>query len=261
MSSEQSQRLTLSIVLGVGLVLELWLWSRSVWVYPDQARLLSRALDWLETGRLSATGKATTNGFREPAGLLQLVVGVPLRVWPHVLAPGLLVLISHVAALAVLLPTLARLLDWRCATAFAAVFWLAPRRLYLSTYVWEPNYLFLLAALHLWATARLREEARVWPSFVLGLSIVSGPQFHLSGLTLLFATALLWLRRHVRLHCLGFTGGGLVAALPAVPWLTLQLTEERSTLNGATSLCRRSPEASRRCSTGCVCRPPTSVDD
>lgn len=226
--NDSRARSWLIAVFVVGAVLQLWLWWRSVWIYWDQAALYGQALDWLETGKLGALGKSMSGGLRGPAGLLQILVGAPLLVWPTARASSLVVVVFHFAGGLLLVRVLSRLLSPRFALSFLLVYWLAPWRLYLGSFVWEPNYLFLPAAAHLWACAHLRRVSslaegsryRIFAvSAGLGAVVSVAPQLHPSGIVLAALTLLLWWKRAISPTWQGLGSGLGLGALPAMPAL------------------------------------------
>ena len=102
---------------------------------------------------------------------------------------------------------------------FAVLYWLNPWRLYFSAFLWNPNWLFLPAAVHLWSAWRaaragaLRRLVRCtsWRS-------ASAFQLHASFVLLAFASALLLWRRRMRLHWPARRLAALVSAAALVPW-------------------------------------------
>ena len=63
-----------------------------------------------------------------------------------------------------------------------------------------------------------RERARFWPSFLHVAALGIAFQIHASCLLLAVASVLLGWRRYFRVHWPGALLGGLLAAVPLVPW-------------------------------------------
>lgn len=166
---------------------------------------------------MSPVGVASSGGGTVPGCLLQLLVGVPLQMWRDYRAPGLAVVLAHLLAVAVLIGTLGRALGLRFLTLFLAVYWLSPWRTYHSGFLWNPNFLFLPAALHLGCTWQLRKEKRVLPSAVLAAAIVLAMQLHASFLILAVASAILIWRKLTQLHWRGALLGCAVGSLTLIP--------------------------------------------
>jgi hypothetical protein len=98
------------------------------------------------------------------------------------------------------------------------LYWLSPWRIYHSGFLWNPNYLFLFGALHLWSARRLQRERDAWASFVHGLAPVLAFQLHASAALLFGASFVLYLRRCLFPAWRALIGGALVGAIPLVPW-------------------------------------------
>ncbi len=206
-------------VFLLGLTLQVWLWSRA-WLYWDQIALLKLGMKLALDGEIASFAKVMSGGGAIPGSLLQFLVGGPLALWFDFRSPGLVVLLFHLGAGLVLWRLIGRALGSRFALIYLAVYWLSPWRLYHSGFIWEPNYLLLPAALHLWATWRQRHEASLPASVLLGLVLVSAPQIHASGLLLILLTAFLLLRRVAQVHWPGIAVGGMVATVPLLPAAT-----------------------------------------
>ncbi|MDX1502082.1 MAG: hypothetical protein R3325_06945 [Thermoanaerobaculia bacterium] len=210
-------------VFALGAALGLWLWARPVWIYRDQVELYTLGMELVRGGSPAAFGKLMTGDYALPGALLQLLVGLPLALWRDFRAPTLLLQATHLAAGALLLATVRRRYGWRPAALFGMVFWLGPWRLFHSGYLWESNFLFLPAAVHLWVSDALRRRPRVGPSLALGALLTATPQVHGSALILLFATAWLAWRRHLRPHWPAAAAGALLGGLTLWPTLVAWL--------------------------------------
>ncbi len=200
-----------------GLALSLLLASRAQYG-GDQLNLLGRGWLWAERGIFLPFGNPLSNGGVSPGSVTTFLVGLPLFVVRDHRAPIALVILFHVLAYWLLDRTLARILAPRERFLFAVVYWLNPWRLYLSGFLWNPNYLCLPAALHFATAWRMREQARFWPSFAHVLAVGVALQLHPSAILLAFASLLLLWRRSLRLSFSGVAAGGAVVLLSLVPW-------------------------------------------
>lgn len=216
LSHRSAARLVL-IFFGIGLAISLWMVARSQ-VGGDQLNLLARGWLLAEDGRWISYGNPMSTGGKAPGGITSLLVGLPLMLWRDHRAPTLVILLCHVLAYLILDRTLRRILSPGERVLLAVLFWLNPWRMYFSAFLWNPNYLFLFGATHLWACLEQRERARFLPSFLLGAGLVLAFQVHASFLLLAVASFLLWLRRYFRVHWTGLILGGTLAALPLIPW-------------------------------------------
>jgi hypothetical protein len=149
--------------------------------------------------------------------VLQSLVGLPLALWYDYRAATAVIGLFHLVAGVLVWRTVAAVAGERLAAWCLAVLWLSPWRLYHSGHVWEPGYMLLPAAAHLWACARLRDTARIGASFLLGLIVALGIQVHLSTAILVGLTGLLVWRRKIHVRPFGVLGGAVLGLVPALP--------------------------------------------
>lgn len=202
---------------ALGLALSLWMVARSQ-VAGDQLNLLARGWLLAEEGRWISYGNPMSTGGKAPGGITSVLVGLPLFLWKDHRAPTLVVLLFHVLAYLLLDGTLKRILSPRERVLLALLYWLNPWRLYFSAFLWNPNYLFLFGAIHLWSCLVQRERPQFWPSFLHGVGLALAFQIHASFLLIFVASVLLWLRGYFKPHWIGGFLGGVLAALPLIPW-------------------------------------------
>jgi hypothetical protein len=205
------------LIFALGLALAVLMVIRSQ-VGGDQLNLLARGWLLAARGQFIPYGNPMSTGGKAPGGITTVLVGLPLMLWRDHRAPTVLVLLFHVAAYWLLDGSLKRWLAPRERVLLGLLYWLNPWQLFFATFLWNPNYLFLFGALHLWSALAQRDRARFWPSFLHAGGLVIAFQIHPSCLLLVVASALLWLRRFFRVHWPGLILGGLTAALPLIPW-------------------------------------------
>ncbi len=213
-----SPRVVLGAVAIIGALLQALLWSRQ-WVYGDQYALLLPAMDLLSTGEWPAFAKTMSGNGRIPGALLPLLIAGPLEAWPDYRAPALLSGLTHVVAAILLAVCVGRALGARFAAAYLAIYWLSPWRLYHAGFLWEPAYVFLPAALHLFCSFQLRERPHVGWSMLLGLLLAATLQLHGSFLVLVLLTVALVARRLIRIDWRGAALGLATGCLTLVPTL------------------------------------------
>ena len=230
-SEGRQDRLT-RIVFLIGLLLSVWLWSRSQ-VAGDQLNLLARG--WLLTaeGQWVPYGLPTSAGGKAPGAFTSLLVGLPLAIWPHHRAPTLVILGCHLIVYLLLDRMLHRNLGSTARLLFAVVYWLNPWRLYHASFLWNPNYLLPLGGLSLWLFYRQKDRPRLFESFLLLASIGLAAQVHASVAALAIVAMLLWWRGYFRLHW-----GGVILALAMVgvfliPWAQAVLQDPSLLPQGA----------------------------
>jgi hypothetical protein len=213
--AEASRVVWALVAVGLGLAVLLLMRSQ---VGGDQLNLLARGWLLAAEGKWISYGNPMSTGGKAPGGITSLLVGLPLLVWRDHRAPSVLILLFHVLAFSVLDGTLKRVLSPRERVLLCVFYWLNPWQLYFASFLWNPNYLFLFGAIHLWSAFVQREQARFWPSFLHAAGLVLALQIHASFLLLAVASFLLWLRRYVRVHWGGLVAGAVLAGLPLIPW-------------------------------------------
>lgn len=185
----------------------------------DQLNLLARGWRLYDAGEWIPYGNPMSTGGKAPGGVTSLLVGLPFFLWQDHRAPTLLILLTHVLAYLLLDRTLRTVLLPAERVGLALLYWLNPWRIYFSAFLWNPNYLFLLGAVHLWSTMAQRAERRFLPSFLHAAALVLAFQIHASFLLLAVASFLLWWRKAFKLHWPAAILGALLATIPLVPWL------------------------------------------
>jgi len=204
-------------LFAVGLLIAVLMLARSQ-VGGDQLNLLARGWLLADEGRWISYGNPMSTGGKAPGGITSVLVGLPLMVWRDHRAPSVLILLCHVLAYWLLDRTLKRILSPRERVLLAVFYWLNPWQLYFASFLWNPNYLYLFGAVHLWSTLDQRERGRLWPSFLHAAGLALAFQIHASFLLLAVASLLLWLRGYFRIHWGGAIAGGVLASLPLIPW-------------------------------------------
>jgi hypothetical protein len=184
----------------------------------DQLNLLARGWLLAVRGRMVWFGNPLSTGGNAPGGVTTLLVGLPLFLWRHHRAATALVALSHLGAYLLLDRTLAAAVSLRERLLFAVLYWLSPWQLYFSGFLWNPNYLFLAAAVHLATAFRMRREAHAGAALLHVATLLLALQIHPSCLLLGVASALLWWRGYLRVHWAGALAGAALGALPLLPW-------------------------------------------
>jgi len=215
------------LIFLAGLVVSLAMVFRSQ-VEGDTLNMLARGWRFAFAGEWLQYGLPTSAGGKSPGGLLSLLVGMPLLLWPDFRAPALVVWLLGVAGYLILDRIVVRVLGPSSRLAFAALYWLSPWRIYFTSFLWNPNYMFFFGALHLWVAYSLRRTRRFWPSLVLVLIVGMTVQLHMSAMVLAAMFLMLWWRGLVKLSWSGVATGALLTAASLVPWL--QLIVERPEL-------------------------------
>lgn len=206
----------LALLLALGTLFQVWLASRAG-IHGDQYVFLDMALDFHESGVIKPVSKAMSGGGSIPGGFLQLLVGLPLKVWYDYRAPAIVLVAFHLFAGLLAALTVRGAVGEGPALVFTVLWWLSPWRVYHSAFLWEPNYLFLPAAIHLWACCRLSHSKGALASIVLAATLVLTFQIHGSFLYLVVFTAVLLMRRAMKLQWEGVLLGAVIGSLTLVP--------------------------------------------
>ncbi len=181
--------------------------------------LLARGWYLADEGRLIPYGNPGSGGGVAPGPATSVLVGLPLLVWRDPRAPVVLILAFHFLAFLLLDRVVRQCLCRRERLLFALLYGLSPTRLYFSGFLWNPSYLFLAGAVHMWTAYRQRGEARFLDSFLHVLVVGLAFQVHASTIILAFASLALFLRGGMKLHWPGAIAGAVAAGLTLVPYL------------------------------------------
>lgn len=207
-------------------------------VTGDQFELLARGWLMVQEGTWIHYGSPTSTGGFNPGSLTSLLVAVPLYVVMDHRAPIVLIVILHIVAFLILDRTMSEALSPRARLLFAVLYWLNPGRVYFSGFLWNPNYLPVLGALHLFTAWRQRDEPSAAFSFLHVLAAGLAFQIHASFLLLIAATVALVMGRMFRLHIGGALAGAAASAVLLTPWI-LAVAEDPSILPGSSGFLGR----------------------
>jgi hypothetical protein len=215
-------------VFALGAVLQVFLWVRASDAFPqipqlrtglaaDQVGLLNMGWEFANTRRCRPTAKTMSGGGSIPGCFLQLLVGGPLILWHDGRAPSLVVEAAHFAAGLLLAGTLAKAMGAQFTAIYLLIFWLSPQRLFHSGFIWDPALMVFPAAVHLWSCWKSRDQAGPAASFALGMLLLLAPQTHASFMVLWVLTAILVLRRLIKIDWRGLFGGGIIGFVTLIP--------------------------------------------
>ena len=210
----------LAVMFAVGLASGLVMLFRSQ-TGGDQANLLVGGWVLYTEGWWQPYGNPMSGGGFEPGGLTSLLVGLPLFVSESFRSVNALILLTHVVAYLLLDRVVRDALGPRERLLLALLYWLNPWRAYFSAHLWNPNYLYLVGAVHLWTAWKQRRGGRFRASFLHVFAIGCAFQLHGSFLILAIASGLMWWRRYLRVHWGGAVAGAAVVIASLVPWMRL----------------------------------------
>ena len=185
----------------------------------DQLELLARGWLLAERGELVPWGNPLSSGGLAPGPATSWAVGLPLEIWRDHRAPAAAIWLLHLGALLVLDRALRPALTPIERTAYLVLWTVVPWRLEASGFVWNPNYLFAVGAIHLASAEASRERPSFAATFLHVATLGVAAQLHPSVLLLGVLSALLWWRGLVRPSWSGFAAGVAVSAVALLPWL------------------------------------------
>jgi hypothetical protein len=185
----------------------------------DQYYLLVRGWMLVSEGWLVPFGNHMSAGGFQPGPATSLFVGLPLFFWEDHRAINLSILLTHLVAYWLLDRTLRDTLGARGRLLLCLLYWFNPWRMYFSAHLWNPNWVFLFGALHLWTANKMRQKPRFGYTLLHVFAIGVVFELHASFLILALASALLYWRGYIRVHWPAAVAGGVLALVPMIPWV------------------------------------------
>lgn len=209
----------------VAVALSAFLVARSQ-IWGDQWNLLRRGWELAANGHLVPYGNPTSRiGGYEPGPATSLLVGLPLMVWHDYRAPALFVALTHLLAWWLVDRVMRNVLSPRERLFLFVLYAVGPWRIFFSGFVWNPNFLFLVGAIHLATSWVSRERPSFVASAIQVVAIGIGFQLHISAAMLGLATLILAYRGVVKLSWLGVGAGVAIVAASFAPWVVAALAD------------------------------------
>jgi hypothetical protein len=184
----------------------------------DQAQLLNLGWQLAHNRVWLPHGMTTSAGGFSPGGFAGVLVAAPLYLWNDYRAPALFILMCHAGAFLLLVRTLKPALTQLGQYLLLVLLWLSPWHLYFAAHVWDANYMFVFAVLHLVTAQRMARQPEIWTTaahvLLLGLSL----QVHTSGFILCVLSLLLFVSGRLKVSWAGFVIGTTACLASLVPW-------------------------------------------
>jgi hypothetical protein len=184
----------------------------------DQAQLLNLGWQladrhiWLPHGMITSAG-----GF-SPGGFSGVLIAAPLYLWHDYRAPALFILICHAGAFLLLVKMLKPALTEPGRYLLLVLLWLSPWHLYFAAHIWDANFMYVFAVLHLVTAQRMARQRELGTTaahiLLLGLSL----QIHTSGFILCVLSLLLFASGRLKVSYTGFLIGTAACMASLVPW-------------------------------------------
>jgi hypothetical protein len=191
----------------------------------DQTQMLYKGYMGAYNGSWSSFGNAASVVGNVPGSAISMAVGVPVMIYDSPWSPMLFLIFTHFLSYLLLDNVIKDVFKSDIRLAFLVVYWLNPWFLF-ENILYNPSYLFLFSALHLWSAYKQREKSSFAYSFVHVLSIGLALQFHYSWLILSIISLYLLFRKMVKVNWYGVFFGVLVVALSLVPYAIEFLNNE-----------------------------------
>lgn len=228
MSPSRARLLWWTTFVG-GLGLSVFMASRSQ-VGGDQQLLLDLGWHFMK-GDWLPYGMPTSAGGRSPGGLMGLIIGAPMSLWPDYRAPILLTIFLHAAAFLLLVQTLGRGVTSEGRWLLLIFLWLNPWRMYFSAHLWNANLMFPIGVVHLVTAWSMRSRPVAWATFLHAAAVGLAFQVHTSFAILAILSLVLFATRMIRVHWAGFVAAVVLCAAALLPWV-LAIVESPDLLPG-----------------------------
>lgn len=223
-------RLLWWLVFAAGLGVSLLMALRSQ-LGGDQYLLLDLGWRLLARGEWLPYGMPTSAGGRSPGGLMSLIIALPLYLWRDYRAPALMTAALHAGAFLLLAQALKPALTVNGRWLLLLLVWCNPWRIYFSAHLWNANFMFVAAVLHLATAQRMAKHRGVWATGSHVVLIALAMQVHTSAAVLAILSLLLVWKRMIQVHWGGFALGVAIGVAAYVPWL-LTVTDDPNLMPG-----------------------------
>lgn len=193
----------------------------------DVSQMLDRGILYYQEGVLLPYGPASTSGSSGfvPGSFLSWAVAWPMKIYFSPYSSLILLALLHLLAFFLLRSLLRPWISPEALLLFLYLFWLNPYRM-VQVFLWNPGYMVLVSALHLWSCYHLhrRNKSFFW-SLLLVLSLFLGLQVHISVAILVFATLILWLQGKIQFSWPGVFVASLIGLLSLLPFIQLSFEQ------------------------------------
>lgn len=199
-----------------------FLYAQNQILTGDQTQMLYKGYlgayqdTWLSYGNAaSAVGNV-------PGSLSTWLIGLPLLVWDSPWSPMVLLIALRILSLVLLDNVIKTMMPEKdnalMRLLFLALYWLNPWFLYDSL-LYNPSYLCLFAAMHLWSASKMRLTKSFGYTFIHVLSIGLAMQLHYSWPILAVISVYLFYRQLGHVSWVGAIAAVLVLLLSLIPYL------------------------------------------
>jgi len=184
----------------------------------DQVQMLNLGWQLSHNHRWISHGMITSAGGFSPGGFAGLLIAAPLMLWNDYRAPALFILLLNAGAFLLLVRALRAALTPFGVQLLLVLGWLSPWHLYFAAHVWDPNFMFVFAVLHLVTAQRMAQYKETGTTAAHVLLIGLGLQVHTSVAILCILSAVLFFTGRLKVCWTGCAIGMGVCGASLVPW-------------------------------------------
>ena len=219
------------IPLFIGGVLLSVLMFKTLMFHSDNIQIMDKATRLIQTGQWTHYGNLATKVGSIPGSFLTAVTAWPMMLYYSPYAAMAVILLFHILSFYFLQKTANQILltpnllntqpsqqnRGLVSLLLVIFYWLNPWRVEQSE-LYNPGYLFLFAALHLWTTQKMQEK-NFWLTLVHVLTVGFCFQVHFSFLILAFVSCILFLTGQLKVNWKGFSAGVFLILLSLTPYI------------------------------------------
>ncbi|GAL24192.1 hypothetical protein JCM19239_3895 [Vibrio variabilis] len=210
---------SLGFFVGLGFC---FLYAQNQILTGDQTQMLYKGYLGVYQGTWLNFGNAASAVGNVPGSLSTWLIGGPLLIWDSPWSPMVLLFAIRVVSLYLLDSVIKDTFEGEyCKLArllFLALYWLNPWFLYDSM-LYNPSYLCLFAAMHLWSAMKMRDHKSFGYTFIHVLSIGLAMQLHYSWPILAVISAYLLYRKMGHVSWIGAIVAVIVLVASLIPYL------------------------------------------
>ena len=206
----------------VGVVLSV-LMLKTLRLHTDNTQLMDKSLRLLLTGEWTHFGNTATKVGNIPGTFLTFITSLPMAVYFSAWSAGFVILVFHLGSYFLLRKSIGQIFDNNAVSLAQAtillsvVYWLNPWRVE-QVELYNPGFIFLFAAGHLYTSLRMTEK-NFWLTFFHVLIVGFCFQVHFSFLVLALVSLFLFLRQQIKVSWPGFVSGTVVVLMSLLPFV------------------------------------------
>ncbi len=217
----ESQNRYFPIIYSAGFILGILLsllYAGNQIVTGDQTQMLYKGYLGAYSDIWMSYGNAASAVGNVPGSLSAWLVGWPLMLWDSPWSPMLFLIVLRIVSFLLLDAVIKSVFGQPLRLAFLVIYWLNPWFLYDSL-IYNPSYLALFTAMHLWSAYKMRDNCSVIYTIIHVLSIGMAMQLHYSWPILVIISSYLFYRKIIKVSWPGFIMGGLAIFASLIPYL------------------------------------------